>query len=48
MFYEDARLAINEMSFSEVVFADDLKAYRSLPSKTPSSKVLESAKLYQK
>jgi len=34
LFFEDARLAINEWFFTEVVFADDLNAYRVFPSGT--------------
>jgi hypothetical protein len=47
LFYEDARLAVQEMSFSEVVFADDLNACRTFPSTMPNSKVFESTKLCQ-
>ena len=47
-FYEDAQIAVIEMSFSEVIYADDLNAYRVSPSTTPNSKAFESGKLCQK
>jgi hypothetical protein len=31
IFFEDARLAVNELSFTEAVYADDLNAYRVFP-----------------
>lgn len=34
VFFEDARRAINEMFFTEVVFADDLNAYREFTART--------------
>ena len=34
VFFEDARLPINECLFTEVVFADDLNAYRVFPAST--------------
>ena len=30
-FYEDARKAINEMMYTEIVYADDLNAFRLFP-----------------
>ena len=32
VFFEDARLAVQEHFFEEVVFADDLSAFRGVPS----------------
>jgi len=37
--FEDARAAINEWLFSEVVFADDLNAYRMFPASTDNKKI---------
>ena len=37
VFFEDARHAINEYLFTEVVYADDLNAYRIFPSDTDNS-----------
>ena len=39
LFFEDARHAINEWLFKEIVFADDLNGYRIFPSATPNSTV---------
>jgi hypothetical protein len=39
LFYEDARQAINEWHFEEVVFADDLNAYRVFASTTDNCKI---------
>ena len=38
-FFEDARHAINECFYKEVVFADDLNAYRVFPSATENSAI---------
>jgi hypothetical protein len=40
LFFEDARHAINECFFSEVVFADDLNAYRVFPCATHNSIIM--------
>ena len=42
LFFEDARHAINEWFYTEVVFADDLNAYRTFPSATSNSNIMES------
>ena len=42
VFYEDARLAINEWLFTEVMYADDLNAYREFAMNTPTDVVLKS------
>jgi hypothetical protein len=47
LFFEDAGEAIQEMHFEDIRYADDLNAYRLLPSTTPNSKVLEALKLCQ-
>ena len=39
MFFEDARHAINEFLFEEVVYADDLNAYRIFPSDTDNTSI---------
>jgi hypothetical protein len=39
LFFEDARHAINECFFTEVVYADDLNAYRIFPSCTHNSNI---------
>ena len=42
LFFEDARHAINECFYKEVVFADDLNAYRIYPSASRNSAIKES------
>ena len=42
LFFEDARHAINECFYKEVVFADDLNAYRIYPSATHNSAIKKS------
>jgi hypothetical protein len=44
IFYGDARDAVNEMSFKEVVYADDLNAHREFPGTTKNDVILKSAK----
>jgi hypothetical protein len=44
IFYEDARNAINEVFFKEVVFADDLNAYRVFPGTVSNKVILKSIK----
>ena len=44
-FFEDAREAIREALYEESVYADDLNAYRVLPSTTANNKVVDSLKL---
>ena len=39
LFYEDARRAIHEVFFKEIIYADDLTAYRVFPSGTPNSEI---------
>jgi hypothetical protein len=46
-FFEDARNAIHELHFKEMVYADDLNAYRAFPRVTARQKMLESARLCQ-
>ncbi len=38
-FYEDARIAINEALFQEIVYADDLNAFREFLLRTPNADV---------
>ena len=40
VFFEDARLTINDWSYTEVVYADDLCAYRAFGSET-SNEVID-------
>ena len=47
LFYEDARRAINEVLYTEVVFADDLNAYRVFPNSTTKEQVIGSLNLCQ-
>ena len=47
LFFEDARLPINECFFEEVVYADDLNSYREFPSDTPNDIILVSLKSCQ-
>ena len=47
LFYEDARRAINEVLYTEVVFADDLNAYRVFPNSTTKEQVIGSLSLCQ-
>jgi len=42
LFFEDARNAINECFFQEIIFADDLNAYRTFPSATQNSVIKKS------
>ena len=48
IFYEDARLALQVCEFREIVFADDLNAYRSFPIATPTENLIAEAKTCQK
>ena len=47
LFYEDARLALLVHNFIEVVFADDLNAFRAFPSNTPNTNLMEANKACQ-
>ena len=47
MFYEDARLALRAHNFVEVVFADDLNAFRASPMKTPNTQLMDANKACQ-
>jgi hypothetical protein len=47
IFYEDARHAINDIFFKEVVYADDLNAYRVFASTFSNLDVLKSASMCQ-
>ena len=47
-FFEDAHHAINECFYKEVVFADDLNAYRIYPSASHNSAIKESLKNVQR
>ena len=47
-FYEDAKRAINEMSFTEIVHADDLNAHREFLESEPNSRIRTSLGLCQK
>jgi hypothetical protein len=41
-FYEDARRAIQETFFEEIVFADDLNSFRMFPGTTPNDRIIRS------
>ena len=41
LFYEDARKAIHEVFFQEVVFADDLNAYKVYPGDTDNKQIVK-------
>ena len=47
VFYEDARRAVQECFFNEIVYADDLNAYRTIPSTKTNDKIQESMRLCQ-
>ena len=47
LFYEDARHAINECFYKEIVFADDLNAYRTFTSCTHNSAIIGSLDMCQ-
>ena len=47
IFYEDARLALHVWSFLEIVFADDLNAYRPFPLRTPNAVLVGEAEKCQ-
>ena len=40
-FYEDARRAINELMYTETVYADDLNAFRVFPASVQNTNVLK-------
>jgi hypothetical protein len=42
LFFEDAAAAINEYFYEEVIFADDLNAYKVVPSTVTDEKAMES------
>jgi hypothetical protein len=44
IFYEDSREAINKASFQEIVYADDLNAFRTFALDTPNDTVLAATK----
>jgi hypothetical protein len=48
IFYEDARQAVQDYLFTEVVYADDLNAYREFPGTVPNSKITASTKSCQR
>ena len=41
LYLEDPARTIDERTFEEVVYADDLNAYKIVPSKTPLDKCME-------
>ena len=47
IFHEDARLALQVCEFREIVFADDLNAYRAFPMATPTAVLIAEAKTCQ-
>ena len=47
LFFEDAREAINDCFFSEVVFADDWNAYRIFPACVPNDTIRANIKTCQ-
>ena len=44
VYYEDAAKPVTESGFTEVVFADDLNAFKEVPAKTPNEEALQEAK----
>jgi hypothetical protein len=46
-FFEDARKAIHELFYTEIVFADDLNAYREFGKDVPNATLLKSLELCQ-
>ena len=44
VFYEDARRAVEERLFTEVVYADDLNAYRVFKASAPNEKIYKCLK----
>ncbi len=48
IFYEDSRLAINKALFQEIVYADDLNAFREFFLRTPNADILTATKACQK
>jgi hypothetical protein len=48
IFYEDARKAIQELFFTEIVYADDLNSFRLFPSSVPNNSILKSISMCQK
>ena len=47
IFYEDARMALRVHQFLEIVFADDLNAFRPFPLATPNEQVMAANKACQ-
>ena len=47
MFYEDARRAINEVFYKEVIYADDLNAFRSFAAGVPNETLFASLAMCQ-
>jgi hypothetical protein len=48
LLFEDARLAINEWHYTEVAYADDLKAYRAFNGFSDNTDLLKSIDFCQK
>lgn len=48
IFYEDARRSINEFMFKEIVFVDDLNAYKVYTGDTGNKKIVDNVKSCQK
>ena len=48
VYYEDAGKAIHELSYTEIVYADDLNAYREFLGSVPNDKIKKSLKACQK
>ena len=48
IFDEDARMAIQELLYNEIVYTDDLNAYREFPGMAPNVKIKKSLGLCQK
>ena len=47
LFFDDARRAINEFLYEEIVYADDLNAYKIVPGSTSTSSALDSIEKVQ-
>ena len=48
MCYEDVRLTLQVCEFPEIVFADDLNAYKAFPIASPNEILIDEARTYQK
>ena len=47
LFYQEASLALRAHNFVEIIFADDLNAFRASPLKTPNTQLMDANKACQ-